>query len=307
MNLIFAGTPEFAVPTLEALHRAGHTVVAVYTQPDRPAGRGRQLMMSPVKQAAQTLGFEVRQPENLKGRAGEIAALNADFMIVVAYGVLLPPDVLAAPRLGCLNVHASLLPRWRGAAPIARAIEAQDKITGITIMQMEAGLDTGPTWHKVEIPILPSDTAQSLHDRLKEIGAQALVETLANIERGQIKAEPQDPTQTTYAKKLKKNEARINFDLSAADLSAKIRAFNPWPVALTSLEGKTIRVWEATVTPKATPAEPGTVLTADKTGIAVATGDGVLVLTKLQAEGGKAQGATDFLNGHRVPIGARLG
>jgi methionyl-tRNA formyltransferase len=306
MKLLFAGTPEFSVPTLAALIAAGHKVAAVYTQPDRPAGRGRKLAASPVKEYALGQGIEVRQPENLKGRAAEIAAFGADAMIVIAYGVLLPPDVLAAPRLGCLNVHASLLPRWRGAAPIARAIEAGDAHTGVTIMQMEAGLDTGPMLLKAETPIHATDTAATLHDRLAALGAEALVKALTRLERGELKPETQDAALACYAKKLRKEEAPLDWNGPVKTLDRKIHAFNPWPVTTTRWNGKVLRVWDAQPSTHAVRGTPGEVLAADAHGVHVRAGDGVLALTRLQAEGGKPLAAADFLNGCRVRSGDRL-
>lgn len=306
MKLIFAGTPQFSVPSLAALLDAGHRVVAVYTQPDRPAGRGRKLAASPVKEFALGQGIEVHQPENLKGRAAEIAGFGADAMIVIAYGVLLPPDVLAAPRFGCLNVHASLLPRWRGAAPIARAIEAGDSHTGVTIMQMEAGLDTGPMLLKVETPISGADTAATLHDRLAALGAETLVKALARLERGELEPEIQNPALACYAKKLRKEEAPLDWNSPVKTLDRKVHAFNPWPVATARWNGKVLRVWDAQPSALAARGTPGEVLATDAGGIHVRAGDGVLALTRLQAEGGKPLAAADFLNGCRVRPGDRL-
>ena len=307
MDLIFAGTPAFAVPALAALQAAGHRVLAVYTQPDRPAGRGRRLHESAVKQHALGHGLEVRQPPHLKGRAAEIAALAPEAMIVIAYGVLLPPDILATPKHGCINVHASLLPRWRGAAPIARAIEAGDTVTGVTIMQMEAGLDTGPMLLKRETPIEESDTAASLHDRLAILGAEALIEALDGLQRNTIVPEAQDSARTCYARKLKKEEALIDWKQPASVLARRVRAFNPWPVATTSLAGRTLRVWEACATDDNSGASPGAVVAAGTEGIAVACGSGTLLLTRVQAEGGKPLEAAQFLNGHRLRVGEQLG
>jgi methionyl-tRNA formyltransferase len=307
MNLVFAGTPAFAVPALAALRAAGHRVLAVYTQPDRPAGRGRKLNESAVKQHARTHGLDVRQPPDLKGRAAEIAALAPDAMIVIAYGVLLPPDILAVPTHGCLNVHASLLPRWRGAAPIARAIEAGDAVTGVTIMQMDAGLDTGPMLLKRETPIHPTDTAATLHDRLAVLGAEALVDALARLDRGALAPETQDGALACYARKLRKEEAVIDWAQPATTLARRVRAFNPWPVANTRLADRTLRIWEAHPQEEQHRARPGTIVAIDAAGIRVACGTGALVLTRLQAEGGRPLAAAEFLNGHRLQPGERLG
>ena len=308
MNLIFAGTPAFAVPALEALLRAGHTVRAVYTQPDRPAGRGRKLAASPVKQCAQTHGIKVRQPEKISGEEKNLRADAPDAMIVIAYGLLLPPSILAIPRLGCLNVHASLLPRWRGAAPIPRAIEAGDTETGVSIMQMETGLDTGPVLAEAHTPIHAADTAQTLHDCLARLGADTLVATLERLARGAVTPRPQDSTQACYARKLSKEEARLDWSQPADVLHRRIRALNPWPVAATRWRGKTLRLWEVgPLEAHASPGAPGTIARADASGIHVRTGHGMLMLTRLQAEGGKILAVGDFLNGHKLMAGDRLG
>ena len=308
MNLVFAGTPVFAVPALEALLRAGHTVRAVYTQPDRPAGRGRKLSTSPVKEFAQTHGLEIRQPLSLKEETESLRALAPEAMIVIAYGLLLPPAVLAIPRYGCLNVHASLLPRWRGAAPIPRAIEAGDAITGVCIMQMEAGLDTGPVLARAETAIAETDNAQTLHDRLAPLGAETLITALEHLVRGDIRPQPQNDAQACYAKKLRKNESPIDWAQPAVALHRKIRALNPWPVASTLWNGKVVRLWEVgPLEPPVASHAPGGVVRTDASGIRVATGDGVLCLTRLQAEGGKVLAAGDFLNGHRMAPGDLLG
>lgn len=309
MNLVFAGTPEFAVPALQALLEAGHRILAVYSQPDRPAGRGRKIAQSPVKEFSLAHGIEVRQPTTLKGdaEAAALRALEPDAMIVIAYGLLLPKSILEIPKHGCINVHASLLPRWRGAAPIQRAIEAGDAVTGVTIMQMEEGLDTGPMLALAETPISDTDTGASLHDRLSALGATLLVETLAKLERGTITPHPQDHTQATYAAKLKKEEARLDWSAEANLLARRVRAFNPWPVAHTTLDGQTLRVWEARPEVGEGVASPGTVLAADANGIRVQCGRGVLVIAKLQPEGGKALDARAFLNGRVLAAGTRLG
>ncbi|MEK7207899.1 MAG: methionyl-tRNA formyltransferase [Pseudomonadota bacterium] len=308
MNLVFAGTPVFAVPALDALLRAGHTIQAVYTQPDRPAGRGRKLSASPVKEFAQAHGLEIRQPLSLKEEAEALRALAPEAMIVIAYGLLLPPAVLAIPKYGCINVHASLLPRWRGAAPIPRAIETGDAVTGVCIMQMEAGLATGPVLARAETAIAPTDTAQTLHDRLAPLGAQTLIATLERLARGEIHPQPQNDAQACYAKKLRKDESPVDWARPALELHRQIRALNPWPVASTTWNGKVVRLWEVgSPEPTATTPEPGTVVRADASGIRVATGNGILCLTRLQAAGGKILAAGDFLNGHRIAVGDHLG
>jgi methionyl-tRNA formyltransferase len=308
MNLIFAGTPAFAVPALEALMRAGHRIRAVYTQPDRPAGRGRKLAASPVKQCAQTHGLEIRQPETISGEEKTLRADVPDAMIVIAYGLLLPPPILAIPRHGCINVHASLLPRWRGAAPIPRAIEAGDSETGVSIMQMEAGLDTGPVLAEARTPIHATDTARTLHDRLALLGAETLVATLERLAHGGVTPQPQDNAGASYAKKLSKEEARLDWTRPAAVLHRQIRAFNPWPVTSTTWRGKTLRLWEAgPLEAQHAAGVPGTIVQADAAGIRVLTGDGILTLTRLQAEGGKILAAGEFLNGHKLTAGDRLG
>lgn len=308
MNLIFAGTPAFAVPALESLQRAGHVIRAVYTQPDRPAGRGRKLAAGAVKQCAQAHRLEIRQPEKIADEEFRLRADAPEVMIVIAYGQLLPPTLLAVPRLGCLNVHASLLPRWRGAAPIARAIEAGDTETGVSIMLMETGLDTGPVLAQAQISILETDNAQMLHDRLAQLGAETLVTTLERLGRGNIAAQPQDAARASYAKKLRKEESPLDWSLPAAVLHRKIRALNPWPVASTTWHRKTLRTWEVGPLEKRhTQGRPGDIVQADGAGIRVQTGEGVLTLTRLQADGGKILAAADFLNGHKLAVGDRLG
>lgn len=312
LRLIFAGTPEFAVPCLTALLDAGQTVIGVYTQPDRPAGRGRQLQMSPVKTAALAHGLPVYQPESLKRDPEAVAtlqALGADLMVVVAYGLLLPQTVLDAPRLGCVNVHASLLPRWRGAAPIQRAMLAGDAETGICIMRMEAGLDTGPVYHRVSTPIDAQMSGGQLHDRLAALGAQALLEALPEIAAGTRSPEPQDDSQATYAHKLTKDEAAIDWQQPAALIARQVRAFDPWPVAYTQLDGASVRIWSAEAEDDANcsaAVTPGTVLSAERRGIRVATGSGVLRLTRLQPPGKKPMSAAEYLNARQLE-GARFG
>lgn len=303
MKLIFAGTPEFAVPALAALIAAGHRIVLVLTQPDRPAGRGMQLRASPVKQLAQQHGIPVYQPESLKSPEAQavVAAAEADLMIVAAYGLILPQAVLDMPARGCLNIHASLLPRWRGAAPIHRALLAGDRETGITIMQVVLALDAGDMLSKAALPIGDRDTTQSLHDALAGLGGRLMVETLANLDA--ITPEPQDPALVTYAEKLRKEEAPIDWNRSATLLSRQVRAFNPFPVAQAAYQGEIWRLWMAEAVPGA--GDPGSVLdTTD--GILVACGEGALRLTELQKPGGRRLAARDFLAGHPLPPGDRF-
>ena len=299
LRIIFAGTPDFAARHLQALISAGHQVIAAYTQPDRPAGRGQQLQPSAVKQLAQQHGIAVYQPKSLKKAAAqaELAALNADLMVVVAYGLILPQAVLDTPRLGCINVHGSLLPRWRGAAPIQRAIWAGDSQTGVTIMQMDAGLDTGAMLSSVRCDISSTDTSASLYDKLAVLGPEALLSALQDLPALQQQAQAQDNALASYAEKLHKDEALLDFSKSADALQREIRAFNPWPVSYLSLPQGNIKIWQAHSV-KANGGQPaGTVLTADKQGIAIACAEGVLVITQLQPPGKKAMAAADFLNG----------
>lgn len=302
VRIIFAGTPEFSVPPLKALLDApGHEVVAVYTQPDRPAGRGRKLTPSPVKEVAIGAGLPVYQPSNFKAPADiqTLSALDADLMVVVAYGLLLPQAVLDAPRLGCINIHASILPRWRGAAPIQRAILAGDDETGITIMRMEAGLDTGPMYLVKKIPIAPDETGGSLHDKLAPLGAEALMEALPGIVDGNLTPTPQDDSQSTYARKLSKAEAMIDWRQPASLIHRQVRAFNPWPVAQTRFEDAVLRIWDAEVI-KGTTSTPGTVMSAGRQGIDISTADGLLRVTRLQLPGKRAMSAADFINAHSI-------
>lgn len=308
LTIVFAGTPAFAAVILQALLAAGVTVSAVYTQPDRPAGRGRKLAPSPVKQLALRHALPVYQPPSLKDSQAQqtLAALSADLMLVAAYGLLLPLPVLAAPRLGCINVHASLLPRWRGAAPIQRAILAGDNTTGISLMQMEAGLDTGPVLMRRSCPILPVDTAASLYDRLAQLGAETLLAALPTIACGALTPEPQDERQACHAPKLTKREAEIDWQESAQLLERKVRAFCPWPVAYTRWQEEPLRLLAAVALPQTTSAPPGTVVQASAAGIDVACGSDVLRITELQLPGGRPLPARDFLNAH-VMQQVRLG
>ena len=302
LNVIFAGTPDFAATSLDALLRSQHHVCAVYTQPDRPAGRGRKLTPSPVKQLALQHGITVLQPETLKSpeTQAQLKSFNADIMVVVAYGLLLPAAVLEAPRMGCINVHASILPRWRGAAPIQRAILAGDSQTGVTIMQMDVGLDTGDMLLTKTTPIENTDTAKTLHDRLANIGAECLIETLELLTDGRARPEKQDNALATYAEKLHKSEASIDWQQRAELIHRKVCAFNPWPVAQTLLDGKTVRIWQSEVVPRQVDAPAGQVVDESKTGIDVATGDGILRIKKLQLPGGKPLATADFLNAHSI-------
>ena len=299
LRLVFAGTPEFAVPCLEACRASGAEVVAVYTQPDRPAGRGRKLAPSPVKQAALTAGITVEQPESLKSAAVQqaLAAYRPDLLVVVAYGLILPRKVLAIPRLGCWNVHASLLPRWRGAAPIQRAILAGDTESGVDLMQMEAGLDTGPVMLQRHTPINRDDTGGSLHDRLSALGAEVVAEGLRRTLAGEtLVAAPQPEVGVSYAHKLDKAEAKLDFSRTATELERQVRAFDPWPVAEGVIAGEPLRIWAAQAIALDHHGVPGSVLAAGRDGIDLACGDGALRVTALQRAGGRRIGAIDYLN-----------
>lgn len=298
LKVIFAGTPDFAAQHLHALLDAGINVVAVYTQPDRPAGRGKQLTASPVKLLAQQHQVPVFQPHSLKEAAAQeqLAALQADLMIVVAYGLLLPAAVLEAPRLGCINVHGSLLPRWRGAAPIQRAIWAGDEQTGITIMQMDEGLDTGDMLFKLACPIEPDDTSASLYDKLARLGPEGLLTTLDKLAQGQLQPEKQQDALANYARKLSKEEALIDWQLPAAQLERCIRAFNPWPFSYLVIQEQNVKIWQAQVLAEHHTSIPGTVLRTGKEGIDVATAEGVLRLLRLQPPGKKPMLAHELLN-----------
>ncbi len=309
MKLVFAGTPAFALPTLEALRRAGHSIAAVYTQPDRRAGRGRTIVPSPVKQYALAHGLNLRQPERLAGAERELAQLAPEAIVVVAYGLILPAALLGIPRYGCINVHASLLPRWRGAAPIARAIEAGDAETGVTIMQMEAGLDTGPILLQRATPILPTDTTARLEQRLAQLGAEALLAALEQLARGEVTPRPQEHARACYAPKLQKTETPIDWAQPAPVLHRKIRAFNPWPVATTVWRGQVLRLWDVgPLAPERISAPaPGVIVAADSAGVHVQTGDGVLTITRLQAPGARVLPAGEFVRGARLRPGDRFG
>lgn len=301
LRIIFAGTPDFAAKHLAALLNSEHEVIAVYSPPDRPAGRGKKLAASEVKQLAVSHNIPVFQPISLRNEEAlqELAALNADLMVVVAYSLILPKAALDIPRLGCINVHGSLLPRWRGAAPIQRAIWAGDAETGITIMQMDIGLDTGTMLHKVTCPIADDDTSASLYDKLAELGPQGLLATLAQINNNTVTPEVQDDEQANYAAKLSKEEANIDWTQSAIAIARQIRAFNPWPVSYTQIAEQNVKIWQASVSAETTEAQPGTVLAATKLGIQVATGDGVLTLLNLQLAGKKSMPVQDILNARK--------
>ena len=320
MRVAFAGTPDFSVPALEALVASKHTVVGVLTQPDRPKGRGRQITAGPVKAAALAHGIPVAQPVTLKDPAGraELEAWRPDVLVVVAYGLILPAAVLAIPRLGCVNIHGSLLPRWRGAAPIQRAILAGDSITGVTIMLMDAGLDTGPMLLKRETPIEATDTGGSIHDRLSALGALALLEALEGYSAGTLAPVSQPVEGVTYAAKIDKSEALLDWRRQAVELDRQIRAFNPWPIAETRLDGEQLRVFAAspvadgafapitTGSPSSGP-EPGTITAVSDAGVVVQCGrGGQLSLQQLQRPGRRAVQAADFIRGIQL-TGRRLG
>lgn len=310
LKLVFAGTPEFAAQHLRALLDDGrHDIVAVYTQPDRPAGRGKKPRPSPVKSLAESAGLPVHQPLNFKAEEARdtLAALGADLMVVVAYGLILPQAVLDIPRLGCVNVHASILPRWRGAAPIQRAIEAGDSESGVTIMQMAAGLDTGDMLHIVRCAIGPQDTAASLHDQLAKLGGPALLEALDQLANGRAQPEAQDDSLSNYAAKIDKAEGDIDWSLSASELDRRIRAFVPFPVCYTQLGDDRLRIWRAE--PTAGSGSPGHILRSDKHGIVVACGEGALRLLSLQLPNARQMEVAELLNGHaaRLQAGTVLG
>ena len=301
LRIIFAGTPDFAAHHLDALLASAHQVVGVFTQPDRPAGRGKKLMPSPVKVLAQEHNVPVFQPASLRPAENQqlIADLNADVMVVVAYGLILPKAVLDMPRLGCINVHGSLLPRWRGAAPIQRSLWAGDAETGVTIMQMDVGLDTGDMLYKLSCPITAQDTSATLYDKLAGLGPQGLLETLRQLATGEAQPEVQDDTLVTYAEKLSKEEARLDWRLPAEQLERCIRAFNPWPVSYFIIDEQPVKVWKASVLETESSAVPGTILDAGKQGIQIATARGVLNIEELQPAGKKAMKAHELLNSRR--------
>jgi methionyl-tRNA formyltransferase len=309
MRIVFAGTPEFAADHLKALLDSPYEVVAVYTQPDRPAGRGQKLMPSPVKQLAVQHDIPVYQPQTLRNpeAQAELTALEPDLMVVVAYGLILPQVVLDIPRLGCINSHASLLPRWRGAAPIQRAVEAGDAESGVTVMRMEAGLDTGPMLLKVSTPISSDDTGGSLHDRLAQMGPPAVLQAIAGLDAGTLTGEVQDDSFATYAHKLNKEEARIDWQRPALELERLVRAFFPWPITHSLLAGEALKVLSANVSEGQ--GTPGEILGASKDGLVVACGRQALCLTRLQLPGGKPLNFSDLFNSRReqFAVGTVLG
>ncbi|MCP1728073.1 methionyl-tRNA formyltransferase [Natronospira proteinivora] len=297
LRIVYAGTPDFAVPALDALHDAGHQVVGVFTQPDRPAGRGRRLQPSPVKQAAQSLDIPVYQPQRLDAEAqADLKALAPDLMVVAAYGLILPRAVLILPRMGCINIHASLLPRWRGAAPIQRAIQAGDDETGITIMQMDEGLDTGPMLMRRPLPIAADETGGSLHDKLAALGGNCILDVVDGLAMGRIKAEPQPETGVCYARKLTKAEALIDWNAPAMNIERQVRAFNPWPVAQTQWGKRVLRIHSAHLHQGDRQAAPGRVIRAGKSGVVIACGEGALVLETVQLPGKRPISARDLAN-----------
>ncbi|WP_077410934.1 methionyl-tRNA formyltransferase [Marinicella sediminis] len=296
MNIVFCGTPDFSVPPLAGLVAAGHHIQAVFTQPDKPKGRGQQVQKTPVKIEAEKHGIPVHQPANLKDpeTIELLQQLNPDLMVVVAYGLIIPQNILDIPRHGCWNIHASLLPKWRGAAPIHRAILAGDETTGVAIMHMEAGLDTGPVYHMYPTDIRPDDTGQSLHDRLSHMGAEAIISCVAELESGQLpEAQTQDHDQATYAHKLKKTESRIDWNLPAIEIERQIRAFNPWPGTQAVIQGETFKLWHAHVVSSTSTADPGTLVEASKKRLVVQCGEAQLSILDLQKAGKK-----------RMPVGA---
>ena len=301
LRIVFAGTPDFASAHLQAILDSYHEVIAVYSQPDRPAGRGQKLKPSPVKALALQHNIPVYQPVSLRKEEAqqELADLEADLMVVVAYGLILPQVVLDTPKYGCINVHGSILPRWRGAAPIQRAIEAGDKESGVTIMQMDAGLDTGDMLLKAFCPIHPEDTSSDLHDRLIEVGQPALINTINAIAEGTTEPVKQDDNLANYAHKMTKEEARLDWNKSATELACQIRAFNPWPVTTTTLGDQGIRVWEATAIDQNSSEQPGTLIKAGKEGFDIACASGTLRLTQLQLAGNRAMSAQDLFNGKK--------
>jgi methionyl-tRNA formyltransferase len=304
LRILFAGTPQFSVPPLQRLIADGYTPLAVLTQPDRPAGRGRQLQASPVKQVASEAGIPVLQPATLRDPKAlqQLADFAPDLMVVVAYGLILPTAVLQLPRHGCWNIHASLLPRWRGAAPIQRAIEAGDRQTGICIMEIDEGLDTGPVLLRSATPIGAQETAGELHDRLAQLGSDGLLQCLRELEAGNPpRPQPQPETGVTYARKLDKAEARIDWTEPAGLLQRRVRAFNPWPVAWCMVGTERTRVWASRVSPLRSSGQPGEVLAAGKDGIDVATGQGVLRLLELQRPGKRRTSIADYLNAMSLP------
>lgn len=300
LKIIFAGTPQFALPALEKLYESTHEVCAVYTQPDRPKGRGQKVQMSPIKQYAIENNIPICQPETLRDPQQEtlLKAFGADVMIVVAYGLILPKTILKIPKFGCINIHASLLPRWRGAAPIQHAILAGDKQTGVTIMQMDEGLDTGDILKQQAIKIGANDTSQKLHDNLSELGANLLVDVLLELETNELKPQKQKNNLATYANKIAKKDAEINWADEAAKIEREVRAYNAWPITFSYLNKNLVRIWESEVIEKEHVFLPGTITHVDKKGIEVACGNNLLLLKEIQLSGGKRSKISEFLNAH---------
>lgn len=310
LRIIFAGTPDFAAKHLASLVESSHEIVAVYTKEDTPSGRGKKLQASAVKHLALEHNLPVIQPRSLRDHDAqqELAALNADLMVVVAYGLILPQTVLDTPRLGCINVHGSLLPKWRGAAPIQRAIWAGDAQSGVTIMQMDKGLDTGAMLYKASLDIASDETSATLYDRLAELGPNALVEAIDLLSQDKLDAEAQDDAQATYAHKLSKDEAKINWNDNAQHIERCIRAFNPWPVSYFQIAEMNVKVWQATCDSAPTSASAGTIISADKKGIVIATSQGSITLLNLQFPGKKAMAINDILNSRKAlfEVGTQL-
>lgn len=304
MRIVFAGTPEFAIAPLEALLKSGHDIIAVLTQPDRPAGRGRILHESPIKKLAQCYSIPIYQPVRLKSPEEQamLYALQPDLLVVVAYGLILPKAILDIPKLGSINIHASLLPRWRGAAPVQHALLAGDTETGVCTMQMDEGLDTGDVLLRISCPIDPEETSKTLHDKLATLGAEALIKTLEKLEKNTLRPQQQDPNMATYAAKISKADAQIDWQESTDTINRKIRAFNPWPIAFTTLNGLTMRVWSAKPNLSVMPNKkliPGNIVEIHKDRIDVATSDGVLTLLEIQLPGGKRLPVAEILKANR--------
>ncbi|MFC3908949.1 methionyl-tRNA formyltransferase [Legionella dresdenensis] len=308
LRIVFAGTPEFALPCLDALGQSGHELIAVYTQPDRPAGRGRKLQPSPVKSWALERNLPVYQPLNFKepDAVDDLAQLAPDVMVVIAYGLILPRKVLAIPRLGCINVHASLLPYWRGASPIQHAVLHGDSESGITIMQMDAGMDTGDSLLEVRCPLAGDETAGTLHDKLAALAAEPLLAVLEQLADGKAEPKPQAHDLATYAGKISKDDALIDWTKTAIEIERRIRAFNPWPIAFTHAQDEVIRIHQAQAETKTCDAKPGTIVAIDKSGIQVATGDGLLRIQRLQFAGGKIITVADWLNSGKAQLAVNL-
>lgn len=304
LNIVFAGTPEFGLPCLNALLASHHSITAIYSQPDRPAGRGQKLQISAVKEWAVQKNIPIYQPLNFKSPEAleQLAALQPDVLIVIAYGLILPRAVLEIPRLGCINVHASLLPRWRGASPIQQAILHGDEQSGVTIMQMDVGMDTGNMLAKIACPLDPQETAGSLHDKLAQIAAEPLLRTLDLVAEQQAQAEIQNNDLATYAAKINKEDAHIKWQQSAKEIDQVIRAFNPWPIAYTAVNNEFMRIYQARILDSKSESQPGTVLKIEKSGLSVATASNDLLIEKIQFPGGKAMAVADWLNASKAQL-----